>query len=123
MYVKPQNYRFPAGGVRLPQNYSGNAFGISQPADDETAEEQMHLKEKEEDGTLPDTSEVTASATPEEHPVGLLKNGNFHLRLGSLLGGKFGTEEFLILAMILLLADGDDNDELILFLILLFFIK
>ncbi len=122
MYVKPQNYRFPAGGVRLPQNYSGNAFGTAQS---NSADENVDIQEQVEEAQ-PDTSpteEITASAEPAAKRAGLLKESGFHLRLGSLLGGKFGTEEFLILAMILLLADGDDNDELILFLILLFFIK
>ena len=56
----------------------------------------------------------------------LLSPRPFRLRLGSILGKKngIGTEELLILALILLLSDNDDGfDDLILFLALLFFIK
>ncbi len=120
MYIKPQNYRFPASGVRLPQNYSGNAFGSAQ---NNVTQQETELPEQAEENNTDELTEITASAKPGEKRAGLLKDSRFHLRLGSLLGDKFGTEEFLILAMILLLADGEDNDELILFLILLFFIK
>jgi hypothetical protein len=79
-----------------------------------------------------------AGSRPEVMPLGdapvgekaeeasLLSKRGSGLRLGSLFGkdGGIGTEELLILALILLLADGSDGfDDLILFLVLLFFIK
>ncbi len=112
MYVKPQNYRYPAG-VRLPENYGGSTFREEPPQADTRDGEQA---------SAVNTTEEKASDT-EAAPASLL-SPSFRLRLGSLFDNKkIGTEELLIIGLILLLADSDSNDDLILFLILLFFIK
>ena len=117
MYVRPPSYRYQAP-MRVPENYSGNTFREEpEVAPPEPVAEPEHAVE-----TLEITSEESA-AKPA-----LLSQKGFSLRLGSLFGRDrgIGTEELLILALILLLSDtgdGEGFDDLILFLILLFFIK
>ena len=115
MYVRPQNYRYPTG-VRLPENYSGNTFRQPPEAVSEEAEAAAVEPETVEKKEEADESIETAALLPRKE--------GFGLRLSSLFGGKgIGSEELLILALILLLADSEGNDDLILFLVLLFFIK
>ena len=111
MYVRPPSYRYQAP-MRVPENYSGNTF------------------REEPDVAEPETEVETVEITSEESAAkpALLSQKGFSLRLGSLFGRDrgIGTEELLILALILLLSDtgdGEGFDDLILFLILLFFIK
>ena len=113
MYVRPQNYKYPSG-MRLPENYSGNTF--REQSQEENQEEEVIEEVKEEiKEASPDTTQTAALLTQKE---------GFGLRLGSLFGNKgIGSEELLILALILLLADSDGCDDLVLFLVLLFFIK
>ncbi len=124
MYVRPQNYRY---GIRLPQNYAGNAFGrednegIEATEANEASEEKEAAESKKNEDA--DNAAEQASAQPADKKGPLLSNGGFKLRLGSLLGDKFGNEELLLLAVILLLADSEDSEDLLLFLILLLFIK
>lgn len=112
MYVRPPSYKYPSG-MRLPENYSGNTFRES--VDEEPAvEAEAEPVTKEQD--TPEESVETAALLSQKE--------GFGLRLGSLFGSKgIGGEELLILALILLLADSEGCDDLILFLVLLFFIK
>ena len=110
MYVRPQNYKYPSG-MRLPENYSGNTFREpiieDEVTDTEIAEE---VKKESEDSTV-----TSALLTQKE---------GFGLRLGSIFSDKgIGSEDLLILALILLLADSEAGQDLVLFLALLFFIK
>ena len=110
MYVRPQNYKYPAG-MRLPENYAGNAFREANESIEAKAEEVSEVKD-----APPDESKETAALLPRKE--------GFGLRLSSIFGDRgFGNEELLILGLILLLADGEGCDDLILFLALLFFIK
>ena len=121
MYVRPPSYRYPPS-VRVPDNYSGNAFReqetpplLTQIEEPESEETQI----QEEPGAAQEISEPTQASLTSAH--------RFGLRLGSIFGKKsgIGTEELLIIALILLLSDNDGEgfDDLILFLALLFFIK
>ncbi len=127
MYVRPPNYRYPPS-VRVPENYGGSAFReppqsvVNTPQPTESAPEQQPLPEEEL--AIPTTEQKEESEKSEQ--ASLLSPHGFRLRLGSLFGKDrgIGTEELLILALILLLADNDEGfDDLILFLALLFFIK
>jgi hypothetical protein len=109
MYVRPQSYKYPSG-MRLPENYSGNTFREQPPEEVQEEETAEAVKEEAEEATQ------TAAL--------LTQKDGFGLRLSSLFGGKgIGSEELLILALILLLADSDGCEDLVLFLVLLFFIK
>lgn len=126
MYVRPPNYRYP-NSVRVPDNYAGNAFRPPSepelPAPDEPKEELTSADEVVE----PMLEAKSESAEKDNVQASLLEPRGFRLRLNSLFGkgGSIGTEELLILALILLIADGDGDsfDDLILFLALLLFIK
>ena len=112
MYVRPQpqNYKY-SQEVRLPENYGGSTFREA-PQESPMQEVIENVNETEQ----------TAEAVEAKEAV-LPASSPLKLRLGSLFGGKIGTEEILILALILLLCDSEENDDLVLFLILLFFIK
>lgn len=111
MYVRPQGFRYPEG-VRLPGNYSGNTFreiAEEPPAENMTASG--------------DSAELSASSqvdTDAESAALLTKKETSPSPFG--LKG-IGTEELLLFALILLLSDSELGDDLVLFLILLFFIK
>ena len=116
MYARPSGYRYPSQSLRVPDNYSGNTF-----RENRQDEEPPEVREEE-------TASVPINDDPQNamsEAAAASKRG-FGLRLGSIFGknGGIGTEELLILALILLLADSDEGfDDLILFLVLLFFIK
>lgn len=106
MYYRQQNTR-----IRVPSNYGGSAFS-------EIKEEQQNEKEPEViASTLPDPP-------PKEEPAvaeASLKMQN--KGIGSILGGKIGGEELLLLALIWLLADTDNGNEVVWLLLLLLFVK
>ena len=122
MYVRPPTYRYPPS-VRLPDNYSGNAFREQEtpPLLPDPTEPEAPSKSSESD--ISESEQEPAKAAP----TSLLSPHSFRLRLGSVFGkkGGIGTEDLLIIALILLLSDNDSDsfDDLILFLALLFFIK
>ena len=111
MYVRPQGYP-SSGGVQLPRNYSGSAFREPlNSVEEEISEEEATPTEEKEPVSAPpeDTEALLKQKSPE--PTSLFGTGGI------------GSEEILLLALILLLSDSDIGDELILFLVLLFFIK
>ena len=124
MYSRYPNYRF-GGGIKIPENYSGNAFSDppSPIAEQGTAE----------DLPTPETTELEAVQTavsPDDaksESAGVLHHKKrlpfgFNFNLGRLFSGGFGFEEMLIIALILLVSQNDSGDDLILFLALLLFI-
>ena len=122
MYSRYPNYRF--GGIKIPENYSGNAFSeppseeIEQSAEQVAPEEPTALASAPE-ARAPDTDEsVSASLTRQKRrlPFG------FNFNLGRLFSGGFGFEELLLIALILLVSQNDSGDDLILFLALLLFV-
>ncbi len=123
MYARqgPQG-RFPRN-VRVPQNYSGNAFREEEPI--------AVLEEAPPVNDTPSTQnlEESAPASASSEPIGkLFPSPGFQFSLGKLLGGKdrglgIDTEELLIIGLILLLSQGEGSDDLILLLLLLLFIQ
>jgi len=113
MYARPGGARYRAP-VQIPQNYSGNAFA---PHHEELPipTDQPHEKASETDHTTKDT--------PISPPKSILPSLPFRFDLKHLFSGGIGTEELLILGLILLLMGGDGCDDIILLLILLFFIQ
>ncbi len=126
MYSRYPNYRF--GGIKIPENYSGNAF--SEPtevevASDEVAEEveaveTVEAEEAKEKIEAVKTSEDSVSASLARSRRGLPFGFKFDLR--RLFSGGFGFEEILLIAVILLVSQNDSGDELILLLALLLFV-
>jgi hypothetical protein len=106
--------------MRVPENYSGNTFREPTEAKQEDPSDAVDLPTSEEKSD--DKAEQNDSC------AALIEPRLPRFRIGSLFGKDrgIGTEELLILALILLLSDTDDSDgfdDLILFLVLLFFIK
>ncbi len=116
MYYRQQGYR--QSNMNVPPNYGGNAFFDKA---DKITEEQDASNE-----ALTEESHITQESTPKEIPtqftqepaeeVGLFKKNSF-------LGGKIGSEELLLLAVIFLISDSEGSDDILWLLILLLFIK
>ena len=113
----------PIPSVRIPRNYSGNAFA---------PEEESFPAPQGEPTPVSETAAPKAEAVKEETAAptggrGLLPAPGFRLDLGRFLGrdphGGFGFEELLIIGLILLLAQSDTRDDLLLLLVLLLFIQ
>ena len=122
MYSRPPMGRFPKG-MRVPENYSGNAFNTAKSIDNEATlsdEQEQVIDAAEPQATIP-----TPIATKSEAPKENISRPTFKLDIGRFFSGNksFGMEEFLIIALILLLAQNDTNDDTLIFLILLLFIR
>ena len=122
MYSRPPMGRFPKG-MRVPENYSGNAFNTAKSIDNEATlsdEQEQVIDAAEPQATIP-TPIPTESEAPKEN----ISRPTFKLDIGRFFSGNksFGMEEFLIIALILLLAQNDTNDDTLIFLILLLFIR
>ncbi|MBQ8141198.1 MAG: hypothetical protein IJ038_05850 [Clostridia bacterium] len=134
MYSRYPNYKF-ANGVRVPDNYSGNAFAPQTTA----AEEQKNDFEEKDEGSevSPENTEIEVSSdsVPHEeersdesveamkHSEKKFKLPGFNFNLGKIFSKGFGFEELLIIGLILLLSQNDTDDDIILLLVLLLFIS
>ena len=127
MYTRYPNYRF-GSRVRLPENYSGNAFSAggealesvsvdSDVSDDNTADTVPSDNSEKNNG---DIDKDVAVIGGEEKKI---KLPSFKLEVGKLFSGGLGFEELLIIALILLISGGDNDDGTILWLVLLLFIR
>ena len=110
MYVKQQGYRYP-GDIRPPQNYSGNTFRQLPDNEPLSSGEDVSPTPTPEPPHDPEPDTVSALLRKDDcvHPESPAKG--------------IGSEELLILALILLLSDSEMGDKLLIFLVLLFFIK
>ena len=134
-YTRYDNY---PQTVKVPKNYSGNAFGdsflrentepqdvIDRMNDKKDLPEENTLKEtdckKDASETLEAEREIEeCSVAPKKKS--LFGNVGFGFDLSKLFGG-FGFEELLILGLIFLMMQNEGNEDIILLLILLFFIN
>ncbi len=125
MYSRYPNYRF-ANGVRVPDNYSGNAF-IQTSRDNDEKEEIKQETEPEAEERVPERGliEINAEAEPKTVPVAKkIKLPEFNFGLGKIFSGKFGFEELLLIGLIFLVTQSENNDDdTILLLLLLLFIS
>ena len=125
MYSRYPNYRF-SGGVKIPNNYSGNAF---KPTESEAEEPRGAIEVAETE--LNDESEPTlAVETPEDSAEAVAASahprrplfGGLKFNVGRIFSGGIGFEELLIIGLILLIAQSDTDDDIILLLALLLFV-
>ena len=130
MYYRSQGYRHPRD-MRIPINYSGNAF--SEPENNTEIAKSQYMPEEEETEDLPsenttnepeeNTDNISNASKSEENEAkdvsSLFRNSN----PSSLFGGQIGSEELLILAIVFLLSDTDSGNDIIWLLLLLLFIK
>ncbi len=109
-------------GMRIPRNYSGNAFAAPQTSPQEEpipTEEEAPVRSVSAD--LPEGESAPPEKQPKETPIAKLFP-SLGLRPGKLLG-SFGTEELLILGLIFLLRGNEGSDDLLLLLVLLLLIQ
>ena len=133
MYSRYPNYRF-GGGIKIPDNYSGNAFSDnsenqlfedrrtaekSEPQSNDSIREESAEREKKSE-----SEEITPvfSAQAEKSARKTLSPFNFKFDLARLFSGGFGFEEILLITLILLVSQSEAKDDLILFLIVLLFV-
>ena len=120
MYSRYPNYRF-SGAMRVPDNYSGNAFNASESS---SINEERELPREEAPpiesvAEQPSEPETVEASKPIDKKFRLPA---FNLDIGRLFSGKFGIEELLIIGLILLISKNDTDDDIILLLALLLFI-
>ena len=110
MYKAKPRYSSFSIEFNIPENYRGNAF-----LSDEPKEEAIPLEASAEsvDNSIEKAKEepIAVSTQCKKSPLGL--------DLSRIFGGGIGSEELLILGLILLLKDGEDSDDIILLLALL----
>ena len=131
MYARqPPDGRFPRP-VRVPRNYSGNAFRQEEegpppdPVFEETPTEELPPEPS------PMRREGEATPAPEasaDTAVGkLFPSPGFRLDLGRFLnrgkGGGIGFEELLIIGLIFLVSQSETRDDLVFLLLLLLFVQ
>lgn len=138
-YTRYENY---PQTIKVPQNYSGNAFGddFIRESEDHIPDDREHLEvsgeelalaeeeiietieesNRESDNTEKQKESEECSAVPKKRS--LFGNAGFGFDLGKLFGG-IGFEELLIIGLIFLIAQSEGDEDMILLLILLFFIN
>ena len=119
MYARYPNTR-QGGRVKLPENYSGNAFITSEREKNE--EEPPRVASDGGDSVEKDKSdsaEVSLVGKEEKKP----KAPTFGFDALRLFSGGFGFEELLLVALIILISQGEGDDELVLLLALLLFVR
>ena len=121
MYVKTPNYRY-SSRVKLPENYSGNAFNLSQQEPSEAELLKTEISDDTSDLPIPE-ADYKDTAKVMKNDEQKIKLPAFRFDLGKLFSGGFGFEELLIIALILLISDSKDQDDIVLFLAILLFIK
>lgn len=132
MYSRYPNYRF-SGGVRVPENYSGNAFSSAEEEQKEisVSEASAEPESAQEVTAAPDTSPVDDSEDKEKEEEARevfrpnkkgIRFPGFGFDIGRIFSGRFGFEELLIIALILLISQNGTDDDIILMLALLLFV-
>ena len=133
MYARYPNYR-RGGGIRVPENYSGNAFFADEPQKEPTesdvSEPQSAAPTAEsvtESADAPKDEERSEKEEGEDLPAKTVSKPfrlpSFGFDALKLFSGGFGFEELLLVALILLISSGDGDDDLILLLALLLFVR
>ena len=131
MYSRYPNYRF-SGGVRVPENYSGNAFS---PTEEDKKEIIIDEIPTEQSTEQPDIETVSAPANDTEdkeikeearevfrpNKKGIRFPG-FGFDIGRIFSGRFGFEELLLIALIFLISQNGADDDIILMLAILLFV-
>ena len=115
-------------GFAVPENYSGNAFRENVEASEYRSEELPFADSDviDENTASADEEAIDAVAKPNEenqcrkgHP---LSRTGFGFNVANLFKGGIGFEELLIIGLIFLIAQGDNNEDIIVLLALLLFI-
>ena len=128
MYYRSQGYRYPRD-MRIPINYSGNAFSEQkenniEDTETESIPEYATAEDQNTQTVENNTEENSSSDSPHKENEAKEVSSIFHnSNQSSLFGGRIGNEELLILAIVFLLSDTDSGNDIIWLLLLLLFIK
>ena len=125
MYTRPPT-QGGSRGMRIPRNYSGNAFAPT-PQEPTLAEEPAA---EDLSPPLPASEEVQQSSAERDPPPSenakpvsaLFPSPSFRIKPTGLLE-RFGSEELLILGLILLLSGSDSSNDLLLLLLVLLLVQ
>ncbi len=119
MYNRQHGQRRPP---TVPQNYSGNAFYRVPYSEPEPAEEPLPMPEPEPVEAVFDASECEECGTCPPHDGPQAPSSSLPFNLGGKLFPRgLGSEELLILALILMTSQSEDGNEILFYLILLLF--
>ena len=127
---RKMSYESYPDGFTVPENYSGNAFRESIAETDYPIEESPSdtvveevVKEQVAD-VAQEAVEPAAKIFEEKHKRGgsLFSRSGFGFNIGNLFGGGIGFEELLIIGLIFLIAQSENNEDIIVLLALLLFI-
>lgn len=122
MYSRYPNYRF-SGGVKVPSNYSGNAFKEKEELLSDAVTYDTSIAEKQTLSELHENiTEETNCPSPSEKEKSSSPLLPFRFNFSKLLPNGFGSEELILLGLIILLSSSEKSDDILLFLILLLFI-
>ncbi len=117
MYARQNADSRPSRGLRIPSNYSGNAFS----AEAQTPRESDEAQQVPEDINETQKEEPPReAASPSEEPTAAVGLSRL---FGKGASGGIGFEELLILGLIFLISQNDTKDDLAFLLLLLLFIK
>lgn len=124
------NYDGYPEGFAVPENYSGNAFRENVPEPDYPTEETLHdafveeVVDEQVAGTAEEAAQPVAKIVEEKQKRGgsLFSRSGFGFNIGNLFGGSIGFEELLIIGLIFLIAQSENNEDIIVLLALLLFI-
>ena len=124
MYNSRPRYNRFSSEFNVPENYSGNAFFEEMP---ETKTESDVTEEAEEaknviEETKNEGDEAVAVSSVRQKKTLFTPRAGFGFDVSKLFGGGIGFEELLILGLILLMAQSEGNEDMIVLLALLLFI-
>ena len=115
--------------VRVPRNYSGNAFRNENAIKEQNIPDELPPVSEVSDGGVPSSEQSVSlqedAVSPTSAGKGILSPG-FRLDLGRFLHrdkGGFGFEELLIVGLIFLLSQSETKDDLVFLLLLLLFVQ
>ena len=120
---RKMNYGGYSSSFAVPENYSGNAFFGGEEEEEKITAEQTHSVEATNTAPFEDTAQAVKLVKESERcePPSNRRTG-FGFDLGNLFGGRIGFEELLIIGLIFLIAQKENNEDIIVLLALLLFI-
>ena len=119
---RPRVRRFTSE-IEVPENYSGNAFR-EEPERENAVEKPVFdgADSIEADNAVKETAPVLSLGSDKKKGESASQKGGFGFDLSRFFGGGIGYEELLILGLILLVAQNEGNEDILLLLVLLLFV-
>ena len=120
---RPRVSRFTSE-FEVPQNYSGNAFREESNEDFfEDIPQEAAVAEEKRDNDKTATVSGDRVCEPATKKKGIFGGAGFGFDIGRIFSGGLGYEELLIIGLILLVAQCEDSQDILLLLVLLLFVQ